>query len=146
MAIHEPVSLAINRRFRASVAQIYAAFTQPDLVAQWLSPGELNVAQAVTDAREGGEFLVDMLGPNGEHHVTRGTYKEVIPEHRIVHTWRWDGSEVETLVTIEFREVDPSTTELTLTHERFADAEMRDKHNSGWEGCLLKLAQLYPTV
>jgi uncharacterized protein YndB with AHSA1/START domain len=146
MAIHEPVSLAINRKFRAPVAQIYAAFTQSQLVSKWLSPGELRVARAVVDAREGGEFMVDMLSGEGEHYVTRGIYKEVIPEQRIVHTWRWDGSEVETLVTVEFREVEPGTTELTLIHDLFADAEMRDKHNSGWEGCLLKLAQLYPTA
>lgn len=30
-------------------------------------------------------------------------------------------------------------TELTLTHEAFADETARDKHRQGWEGCLERL-------
>ena len=68
-----------------------------------------------------------------------GQYLEVVLHERIQSTWRWEGSDIETLLTIEFAAGESGTTDLTLTHERFPDAELRDKHNQGWAGVLSRL-------
>ena len=52
------------------------------------------------------------------------------------------GSDVESLVTVEF-EPESATTRLTLTHSRFAQDEARDEHERGWIGCLAKLEDLW---
>lgn len=35
-----------------------------------------------------------------------------------------------------------AATEMTLTHGRFRDSDMRAKHEQGWTGCLVKLEKL----
>jgi len=58
---------------------------------------------------------------------------------KLVYTWAWeDGSVTGTMVTVEFRDLG-NETEVVLTHERFTDTEWRDKHNAGWNGCLVRL-------
>ena len=43
----------------------------------------------------------------------------------------------ETLVTVEFKDVDrDARTEIVLTHERSKDEAARDRHGEGWNGCL----------
>ena len=42
------------------------------------------------------------------------------------------------LVTVELK-ARGGQTELTLTHEKFASVESRDRHNEGWGRCLNEL-------
>ena len=44
------------------------------------------------------------------------------------------------LVTLEFK-ARGKQTELTLTHEKFASIESRDRHNEGWTRCLGSLGK-----
>ncbi len=44
----------------------------------------------------------------------------------------------ETRVTVEFRDRGAAT-EVVLTHDRFPTRAERDKHETGWTGCLEKL-------
>lgn len=147
MAEHEPdereISLTLHRTLDAPVEAVYAAWTDPETMRRWFAPGDLAVARAVAEVEVGGTFLIEMRGQNGESHVTRGVYREVVPNRRLVHTWRWEGSDVESLVTVELEPPSPGTTRLTLTHSRFAQAEARDQHEKGWTGCLAKLEALY---
>ena len=147
MAEHEPdereISLTLHRTLDAPVEAVYAAWTDPETMRRWFAPGDLAVARAVAEVEVGGTFLIEMRGQNGESHVTRGVYREVVPNRRLVHTWQWEGSDVESLVTVELEPASPGTTRLTLTHSRFAQAEARDQHEKGWTGCLAKLEALY---
>ena len=56
--------------------------------------------------------------------------------------WRWEDSDIETLVTAEFEPESADTTRLTVTHARFAQDEARDQHGSSWASCLEKLGEL----
>jgi uncharacterized protein YndB with AHSA1/START domain len=74
----------------------------------------------------------------------------VKPPERLVFTWEFekDGSgdefgEVEPpemLVTVELK-ARGQQTELTLTHEKFASVESRDRHEDGWKRCLDSLGK-----
>ena len=105
MAEHEPdereISLTLHRTLDAPVEAVYAAWTDPETMRRWFAPGDLAVARAVAEVEVGGTFLIEMRGQNGESHVTRGVYREVVPNRRLVHTWQWEGSDVESLVTVE---------------------------------------------
>lgn len=137
------IYLTLRRTIEAPVETVYAAWTDPALLRRWLAPGETAVARAVAEVAVGGTFLIEMRGKDGGKWLTSGLYREVIPNRRLVHTWRWEGSDVESLVTVELEPVSPGTTRLTLTHSRFAEAEARDEHERGWTGCLAKLEALY---
>ena len=137
------IYLTLRRTIDAPVQAVYAAWTDPNLLRQWLAPGEATVARAVAEVEVGGAFLIEMRGTEGKTWLTRGQYRDVVPNRRLVHTWRWEGSDVESLVTVEFEPEPDGTTRLTLTHSRFPEAEARDEHERGWTGCLAKLEALY---
>ena len=132
--------LVLTRLIPAGVEQVYEAWTNPTLMKRWFCPGDdMSVPIAESDPREGGRYRVQMLGPDGDTHTTSGVFQEVVPNERLRFTWQWEGSEVETEVTIELRALSNRETELTLVHEGFDTEEARDKHRQGWTGCLSKL-------
>lgn len=143
MTDERDISLTLRRTIDAPVETVYSAWTDPEILRQWLAPGDAVVVRVIADVTVGGTFLAEMRGPDGRVWVTRGRYREVVPNRRLVHTWRWDGSDIESLVTVEFEPESTSSTRLTLTHSRFAHAEMRDEHERGWLGCLAKLDAFY---
>ena len=137
------VSLTINRTFAAPIERVYAAWTDPEIIKKWLAPGTTEVVRAETELKVGGKFLCQMREQDGKMHLTRGVYREVVPNQKVVFTWQWEGTEEETLVTVLLKAKSPEETELTLIHERFADSETRDHHNEGWSKCIIKLEALY---
>ena len=137
------ISLTITRTLTAAVERVFAAWTDPALLSRWMAPGEMRVTEAIADATVGGKYRIVMLGKDGEEHVTGGVYREIVPNRRIVKTWQWQTSQVETLVTVDFRAIDAETTELTVTHERFVEIHARDMHEQGWGGCLAKLVRMF---
>ena len=147
MTAHQPdqedIHLTLHRRIDAPVETVYAAWTDPDLLSQWLAPDDAVVARAVAEVRVGGQFLLEMHGKDGGKWVTQGRYREVVPNRRLVHTWCWDGSDHESLVTVEFEPGGPGTTRLTVTHSRLASSEARDDHERGWSSCLAKLDAMH---
>lgn len=133
--------LVIKRRFKAPVERVYAAWTDASLMRRWFAPGEMTVPEAEADVRVGGRYRVRMSesGSDCEFHTTGGVYREVVPNERLVFTWQWEGSDLETLVTLEFTALAADETELTLIHEGFDNEDTREKHGHGWDGCLAKL-------
>lgn len=132
-------TLVLKRVLPASRKQVFAAWTQADLVKQWFSPGDLTVPTAELDVRKGGSYRIVMQGSDGETHSPAGTYEEVVPNEKLVFTWKWAGAETVTRVTVEFKSLGPQETELTLVHEGFLNADERNQHSEGWSGCLRKL-------
>ena len=141
---NEPnIYLTLHRVINAPVETLYAAWTDPGVLRRWLAPGNAVVVRADADLVVGGTFLIEMRGADGRRWLTRGVYREIVPQRRLVHTWRWEGSDVESLVTVEFEPESAGTTRLTLTHSLFAQDEARDEHERGWIGCLAKLEEMW---
>ncbi len=131
--------LVIERTFAAPVDRVFAAWTDPAAMRKWFCPGDMTVAAASSDLRVGGRYQVQMREPDGQLHITGGTYREIVPNAKLVFSWQWEGSDQETQVTVEFAAMAAGQTRLTITHEGFATGEARDAHGRGWEGCLAKL-------
>ena len=139
----EDIYLTLNRVINAPVETVYVAWTDPEVLRQWLAPGDANVTRAVADLVVGGTFLIEMHGEDGRRFVVRGVYREIVPNRRLVHTWRWEGSDAESLVTVEFEPESAGATRLTLTHSLFTQEQARDEHERGWIGCLAKLEGIW---
>lgn len=135
-------SLTIKKTFAASQERLFAMWTNESLVKQWFCPGQdMTIPVAEVDAREGGSYRIVMKGKDGETYSPSGVYETVVPYEKLVFSWKWADSEIITRVTITLRAMSDSETELTLTHEGFPDADMRKRHNEGWDGCLARLAE-----
>lgn len=138
------IYLTLHRTIAAPVETVYAAWTDPEQLRRWFAPDDAVVVRAIAETRVGGRFLVEMHGRNEGKWVVRGVYREVVPNRRLVHTWCWEGSDDESLVTVEFEPGQSGTTRLTVTHSRLASSEGRDNHERGWISCLGKLEAMYP--
>jgi uncharacterized protein YndB with AHSA1/START domain/predicted enzyme related to lactoylglutathione lyase len=140
--VAQPVTLRVTRLIKAPRERVFAAWTTPDEIMKWFGPKTCRVLSAKVDLRVGGEYYFRVDGKMGQLDL-RGVYREVKPPSRLVYTWNWKGHpEVEfgeTLVTVDFVDRDGAT-EVQITHEGLPNAEQRDNHNHGWNGCLDKLA------
>ena len=137
-------TLIIKRTFDASRERVFEAWTKPELLKEWFAPAETHhVPIATIDYRVGGTYRFGIQSKeNGKLSVAKGLYREIRPPEKLVFTWTWEGQEsLDTLVTIEFRELGKAT-EVMLKHESFPDPETRNTHSAGWDGCLDRLAKI----
>ena len=147
------IKLQITRLFDAPRELVFKAWTDANQFAQWFGAAACDgssLQSTKLDARVGGKYRLQVRRADGEYWTTVGVYREVKPPERLVFTWQFekDGSgdefgEVEPpemLVTVEFK-ARGKQTELTLTHEKFASAESRDRHEEGWNRCLDALGE-----
>ena len=145
------IKLQLTRVFDAPRERVFRAWTDANQFAQWFGAAacEGSTLHSVkVDARAGGQYRLQVRQADGEYFTSVGTYREAKPPERLVFTWQFekDGSgdefgEVEPpemLVTVELK-ARGKQTELTLTHEKFASAESRDRHEEGWTRCLTEL-------
>ena len=142
VAIDERTSLTLSRIYDVPPEAVYAAWTDAEQMTRWMAPSDdFGHTTCSLDVRVGGRYRIAFRDPAGEVHSVGGTYREVVPNRRLVYTWAWESTpERESVVTIELRPLG-ARTELTLTHDRFADTEARDKHLHGWTGCLDRLGR-----
>lgn len=149
----ENIRLQLTRVFDAPRELVFRAWTDEKQFAQWFGAaacGGAALRKVKADARVGGKYRLQVQKPDGEFFTSVGVYREVKPPEKLVFTWQFekDGSgddfeEVEPpemLVTVEFK-ARGQQTELTLTHEKFASVESRDRHNDGWNRCLDSLGK-----
>ena len=153
-------ALRITRKLAAPRELVFKAWTEPESLAKWWGvQADYTTPIAEVDLRVGGKYRLGMQAPDKDQpFVVGGVFREVSPPEKLVYTWVWEpqipeteiisgsGPEGvvaagETLVTVEFHDVDGQT-EIVLTHKFFADQSMRDQHSHGWSGCLEQLATL----
>jgi predicted dithiol-disulfide oxidoreductase (DUF899 family)/uncharacterized protein YndB with AHSA1/START domain len=133
-------SLTLKRRLKASPAKVYRAWTDPEQLLAWWGPAGAEVLKAETDPRIGGRYHFTFRTPEGEEHGVGGTFREVVPDEKLVFTWAWRSTPVrQSLVTV-ICEPDGEGTLLTLFHEQFFDEPARDRHETGWKQILDRLA------
>ena len=137
-------SLTLKRRLKATPEKVYEAWTQPAQMMRWWG-GNLEASRsAETDLRVGGRFSVGFKGDTGEQHDVSGTYKEIVPNRKLVFSWAWRTTpERESQVTIDIKP-DADGSILTLTHEQFFNEKARDDHKFGWGLGLDQLEKLFP--
>jgi uncharacterized protein YndB with AHSA1/START domain len=139
-------TIVLTRTINAPVAEVFQAWIDPVLIERWLAPHPCEVREATADARPGGRYSIVVVEPNGNVHTTTGEYREVVPGRRLVKTWAYDGpygfDKTPSILTVDFREVGPGVTELTLTHAQLRDQEAFEGVGTGWALCLNKLAAL----
>lgn len=138
--------LQVKKFIRATRERVFEAWTNPALMKLWYAPGPMSVAAVTSEPKTGGRYSVEMVGEgacDGPTSKVEGVYQKFVPHELLVFSWApaWSPA-TESLVTVEFRDA-AGGTEVTLTHERLADAESRDKHAHGWTGCLDKLAERF---
>jgi uncharacterized protein YndB with AHSA1/START domain len=136
-------ALVLRRTYPVPRERVFAAWTNPDIAARFLGPGDVKATNVHMDVKVGGTFSITMERPGNEPFIARGTYLEVNAPKRLVMTWRWveddPADEHESLLSLDFNERDGET-EFVLTHEKLASAESLERHEEGWTAIVDELA------
>ena len=123
----------VTRSFKAPRALVYRAYTEPELVRRWmLGPPGWSMPVCEMDVRVGGRFQWRWRSDEGANEFGfSGTFREVQPPSRIVHTEAPEPGSVgggdpgpEAIVTVTFTEDSGVTTVTTLID--FGSKESRD--------------------
>ncbi len=136
-------SLQLRRTFAAPRERVFRAWTDAKEFALWFHPTvEYTTVITQLDLKVGGKYTLEMHHKGGNINKLSGSYQQIKPPEKLAFTWRWstDPPGQETLVSMEFHDLG-NATEIVLTHGQFPDAETRDKHNHGWNGCFTQLEQ-----
>jgi len=149
------LSLQFNRLIPATSAEVFDAWTNPELLKAWFAPGSMTVPSVRRDLRTGGAYRIEMKGTvavhNGERPlaeddpvvVAEGVYTRLVPGDQLAYTWAgsWDPAE-QSHVTVSLFEA-PNGTTLTLDHQGFQSEQSLQVHHSGWQSSLTKLRELF---
>src|SRR5258708_26392393 len=106
----EPLVVRREVQIAAPPATVFAFLTDPQKILRWMG------TEATMEPHPGGLYLVNVTGKV----VARGPFTEVIPVHRLAHSFGWDD-----------REATPPGSclnELDLIDQEPADALMRMTH------------------
>ena len=135
--------LRLEREFKAPPERVFAAWTDPRLMARWWGPEGMTCPVCEVDLRVGGRYRTCMKGEKGDEHWVSGAYREIVPGKRLAFTWAWEENGVrghEMLVEVEFVPAGRHT-RLVMTQSNFASAESRDNHGKGWTSSFVCLDQ-----
>ena len=84
--------LVITRTFDAPPELVYRAYTEPDLVQQWLGPRRFTMVVDRWDAKPGGSWRYVHREPDGSsEYGFHGVFHAVEPNQRIVQTFEFEG-------------------------------------------------------
>ncbi len=140
----------ITREFDAPPAKVFRAHTEPDLVARWLGPGDLELRIDHFDCRTGGSYRYLHVRGEDEFRFPE-CFHEVRPAELIVQTFTFeddpDGVALERLV---FEDPGDGRTRLTATslvesfeaRNAFLSSGMEDGVRQSYE----RLDELLPTT
>ena len=135
-------TLLIERTFQAPAQAVFDAWTSEEVMRRWFH-GERawETPEAHVDLRLGGSVRVVMRDPEKDvEYGGSGHYTEIDPPTRLAFTWTWDDEGRETLIELDFEEVEGATT-VRLTHSSLRDQESVLSHEGGWTTCLDNLAR-----
>lgn len=105
--------LVLTRTFHHSAHYIYQVFTQAEYMQVWWSKD----TEIASDSVVGGKWRI-ARPYEGEWFVSHGTYKELIPDQKIVYTSKMPMfSENEDLITIAITPLAQELTQIMLIQE-----------------------------
>ena len=131
--------ILIEREFDAPRHLVYRACTEPELVKRWWSGKRGEVTLAEIDLRVGGTWRYVMVAHGGFEVAFHGTYREIVPDERVVSTELYEGypgatEDDATINTVTYTELEGGRTKLT-TLVQCRTKEIRDAIiESGMEG------------
>jgi uncharacterized protein YndB with AHSA1/START domain len=112
-----------ERAFDAPAELLYRAFTEPDLLVQWLGPSKYEMIIDKYDARDGGEWRYINRG-DGQEFAFHGVLHRIAPD-QLVQTFEFEGYPGHvSLETLTFEERDGRT--IVRTHSVFQSVADRD--------------------
>lgn len=131
----------VTRTFQARPERVFAAFEDPEELAQWMGQPGSETRVHVLDVREGGVVELEMRWDNGMSIRLHGTFLQVDKPSLLKFTWAMAGDDANSgVVTVEIKPFGTGA-ELTLTHEGLTGPALAQS-KAGWNGWFNQLQGL----
>lgn len=82
-------TMVLERVIKAPRAVVWGAWMNPQSLPQWWGPDGFSCRTTRIDLRQGGEWVFDMIGPDGTVFPNHHLYREVRPQERIAYSLLW---------------------------------------------------------
>lgn len=82
-------TMVIQRVIKAPVAVVWGAWMNAESLPKWWGPDGYSCRTSRIDLRAGGEWVFDMIGPDGTVYPNHHRYGAIIPEARLDYTLHW---------------------------------------------------------
>jgi len=82
-------TMRLDRAIAAPVAVVWGAWLNPETLPLWWGPEGFSCRTARIDLRTGGEWVFDMIGPDGTVYPNHHRYVRVLPLRQIDYTLHW---------------------------------------------------------
>jgi uncharacterized protein YndB with AHSA1/START domain len=138
------LTLELNRELPAAPSVVFGAFIDPNELVRWWGPEGFASSTREFDPRVGGAYRIEMRPPEGDPFHLTGEFRELDPPARLAFTFVYedpDPDDVETLVTLSFRDLGGST-EVAFTQGQFKTEARRELHRDGWTDSFDRLDRL----
>ena len=113
--------LVITREFDLPVQLLFSAYTEPEIVEQWMGTKVLKL-----ENKKHGSYQFETTDPKGNRHNFNGTIHEFIPNEKITRTFEMENTSFAVqLEFLEFQSLTNSTSRLNM-HIVFRSVELRD--------------------
>jgi uncharacterized protein YndB with AHSA1/START domain len=143
-------TVRIERTIHAPPERVFRAFLDPDLIQQWMTPGDFVIDRVSVDPKVGGRILVSHSLKGVSYGGFEGVFVKILPNRELVYRWAFVGTEPEkgeyfdSLVTVTLRPASGGKTKVNVVHERLEDLRLRAPQIHaqvvwGWNNSLDKL-------
>jgi len=117
--------IEVWRDFDATPAQLFRAYTRPELIVEWLGPRDMRVELIEFDPSTGGRYRYLHHDAEGNEFGFRGVFHTVTENELIIQTFEWEGAPGEVcLESLTFEKLDNGTR--VHTQSTFPSVEARD--------------------
>jgi uncharacterized protein YndB with AHSA1/START domain len=82
-------TMVLRRRIKAPRQLVWGAWMNAETLPKWWGPDGFSCRTQRIDLRTGGEWVFDMIGPDGTVFPNHHRYIEVSPESRIAYSLLW---------------------------------------------------------
>lgn len=115
--------LLITREFELPIELLFKAYTEPEIVAQWMGTKVLKL-----DNKKHGSYQFETSDPKGNVVFrSNGVIHDFIPNQKITRTFEMENTPFDVqLEFLEFEKLTDDTSKLTM-HVVYRSAEMRDQ-------------------
>ncbi|TDW52668.1 uncharacterized protein YndB with AHSA1/START domain [Flavobacterium sp. 270] len=149
----ENSTVNVKREFNASIANVWSAWTEPEILDLWWAPAPWKSKTKSMDFKVGGRRIYAMVGPEGEEHWAIADYSAITPKTNFKYLDAFSDSEGN--LNTEFPRSDWNVTfsdqgdltvvDVIIKHKNLADLEMiiQMGFKEGFTSCMEGLDKVF---
>ena len=126
-------TMILQRIIQAPRSAVWGAWMNAETLPLWWGPNGFSCRTKTIDLRTGGEWVFDMIGPDGSVYPNHHLYTEVRPEEKIEYTLLWGENGPKHADTWISFEDQGGATKVTLSMTFSSAAEFQEAKGFGAE-------------